>query len=325
MPDDELPKVYNPTGNVIVTANNPIAPPNYPYYLSSYWEPDYRYRRIKSMLDSIKSATVGTFSLFQQDVFSLQAAAVVPKALAVLQQESFERRSNQARGLVLWRGWDFRESSESIPAAIFETFYLNLFRYTFADEMGDSLFARFMTLPHVNMEVLDRLIENGASSWFDDVTTADSIESLQHVVRSSYLAAIDTLEKRFGSDMGQWRWGRMHDLTFRHPFGLRRSFARIFNIGPFKSDGGSVTINNGTYLLSDAFGSVVGPCMRQVVDMSTSDYYVILTTGQSGHPLSKHYRDQNRLWLDGKLIRLSLDWEKLKNQNWQLLMLNPAR
>jgi len=260
----------------------------------------------------------------QQDVYSPQAAALVPKVLPILQQESFDRKSSRARALVLLRGWDFRESSESIPAAIFETFYLNLFRYTFADDMGDSLFTRFMKLPHSNVEVLDRMILSGSSSWFDDVATADSIESLSHVIRSSFAAAVDTLEKRFGPDMGQWRWGRLHGLTFKHPFGLRQSFARIFNIGPFKSDGGCFTINNGTFLLSNPFESVVGPCMRQVVDMSTLDYHVILTTGQSGHPLSKHYRDQKKLWLDGRLIRLSLDIDKFKNRNWHLLLLNPS-
>ncbi len=325
LPNEELPKIFNPPGNVIVTANNPIGPSTYPFYLSSYWEPDYRFRRIVEMLDSLESATADSFVQLQRDVCSPQAAALLPKTISILQRENFDRKSNRARALVLLRGWDFRETSESIPAAIFEVFYLNLFRYTFADEMGDSLFARFLRLPHGNMEVLDRMMMTGASEWFDDVTTPDSVESLSYIVKSSFTAAIDTLEKRFGADMGQWRWGRLHSLTFRHPFGMRRSFARIFNIGPFKSDGGCFTINNGTFLLHNAFENVVGACMRQVVDMSTVDYHVILTTGQSGHPLSKHYRDQSKLWLNGELIRLSLDIDKLKNRKWKLLTLSPAR
>jgi penicillin amidase len=321
VPDEKLPMQYNPAGNRIVTANNRVTSADSPLYLSSYWEPDYRLQRIHSLLDSLKFASAEAFSRQQQDVFSPQAESIVPKVLPIIRQVPFDRRSNYAKALLLWQNWDYQETSESIAATIFEEFYLSLLRGTFADEMGDSLFAEFMDTPHFNIKALDRLVENGNSIWFDDITTSDTTETLKDIIQKSFAASIDSLEAKLGSDMGQWRWGRLHQLTFRHPFSFYKPFSSLFNIGPFRSSGGLFTINNGSYLFSECFANVIGPCMRQVVDMSTQEYNVILTTGQSGHPLSNHYQDQTKLWLKGQMIRLSLDERKIDAQNWKLLTL----
>ncbi|HPI73931.1 MAG TPA: penicillin acylase family protein, partial [bacterium] len=71
--------------------------------------------------------------------------------------------------------------------------------------------------------------------------------------------------------------------------------------------GGNFTLCNSTYIYQQPFKTFVGPCLRQLVDLSTQEYQVILYGGQSGHPFSRHYQDQKKLWQQGKLITLTLD------------------
>ena len=50
----------------------------------------------------------------------------------------------------------------------------------------------------------------------------------------------------------------------------------------------------------DEFDNVLGPSMRFICDFAYPDeFYLVLTTGQSGNVMSDHYRDQNSFWLNG--------------------------
>jgi len=48
--------------------------------------------------------------------------------------------------------------------------------------------------------------------------------------------------------------------------------------------------------------------MRFIYDFANPDeFYLVLPTGESGHPLSKHYQDQTKLWLSGKYVKIKTD------------------
>jgi penicillin amidase len=60
---------------------------------------------------------------------------------------------------------------------------------------------------------------------------------------------------------------------------------KYFNIGPVAMSGSPTTIKQTTHRL--------GPSMRMIVDLSDLDHSVQnITIGESGQPLSKHYKDQ---------------------------------
>ena len=52
IPFEELPRLYNPPSGFIATANNQIVDSAYPYYLSNFFEPPQRVRRIYQLLQS---------------------------------------------------------------------------------------------------------------------------------------------------------------------------------------------------------------------------------------------------------------------------------
>ena len=49
----------------------------------------------------------------------------------------------------------------------------------------------------------------------------------------------------------------------------------------------------------------------------------MITTGESGHIFSRHYRDLAPLWLDGKSITLSGSEDDLKRAGAQELVFTP--
>jgi penicillin amidase len=117
------------------------------------------------------------------------------------------------------------------------------------------------------------------------------------------------LEKKFGDDTRSWGWGRLHPLTFRHPFGSVRPLKRFFDRGPFPTGGDGNTIWAGFCAMHDlATESRVGPPFRFIADLADLGNSVgVLAPGQSGVPLSPHYDDQIQDWLNGRYHRLIFD------------------
>ena len=58
----------------------------------------------------------------------------------------------------------------------------------------------------------------------------------------------------------------------------------------------------------EPFAAEDGATFRGVFDLADPDSSVfIISTGQSGHPLSRHYDDLSRLWRRGEYVGMSLD------------------
>ena len=58
VPFEELVRSKNPDTGYIVTANNRIAPDDYPHYIALHYAPEYRARRIKDRVEKLDAATV---------------------------------------------------------------------------------------------------------------------------------------------------------------------------------------------------------------------------------------------------------------------------
>ena len=75
----------------------------------------------------------------------------------------------------------------------------------------------------------------------------------------------------------------------------------------------------------DPFLNVHGAGYRGVYDFADPDSSVfILSTGQSGHPLSRHYDDLGELWRRGEYIPMSLDPELARAAAVGITHLSPA-
>ena len=71
----------------------------------------------------------------------------------------------------------------------------------------------------------------------------------------------------------------------------------FFSRGPVPVNGDGMTVNKTTTNLRRPYGTSEAASYRQILDVGMWDASLAVnTTGQSGHPRSPHYFDQNELW-----------------------------
>ena len=120
--------------------------------------------------------------------------------------------------------------------------------------------------------------------------------------------AVARLAPVLGPDPAMWRWGQRHVARFEHPL-LR--FAPL--LGPLTrleavTGGDDETVSRGGMreFGEHPFAHVHGSGLRLVADLAeTEATLAIIATGQSGHPLSRHWGDLLLPWRDGGMLRLT--------------------
>jgi penicillin amidase len=91
---------------------------------------------------------------------------------------------------------------------------------------------------------------------------------------------------------GDWKWGRLHQIEFRHPLGRR-----AWNRGPVPRPGEAHTVNSTS---GARFRQTNGASFRMIVDLGNWDRSVMTNVpGESGVPSSKHYDDLIESWNHG--------------------------
>ena len=162
-----------------------------------------------------------------------------------------------------------------------------------------------------------RRVLTHSQGWCDDVATTP-VETCEQQAALAFARAVSGLEREHGPDWRRWRWGDAHPAVLEHqPFeqspALRDWFSTVLPIG-----GDSSTINvahPGTTREGIAFGAVHGPGYRAIYDLADLDRSRwVAATGQSGHPLSPHYRDLTSAWQDGHYLPMTTRPESSQNE-----------
>jgi penicillin amidase len=130
------------------------------------------------------------------------------------------------------------------------------------------------------------------------------------VARLALDDALQWLTDRYGGRVEAWRWGDAHEARHDHPvLGAQPGLGPIVNIRQSTSGGDHSLQRGGISGEGDApFANVHAGVYRGVYDFSDPESSVfIISTGQSGHPLSRHYDDLGELWRRGEYIPMTLD------------------
>ncbi len=323
VPFSENPRVWNPPEGVVVAANFPPAGSSYRHYLSRLYEPPDRGRRILQMLSEKETFSVEEFERMQRDIRRQEAAGTVSLALRVARRRARETPDfGEAAGILA--GWDLRVSGDSTAATLYEVFYGKMIENAFRDDLGRELFDEASRTSRLLWNAMDRAIERGDSPFLDNAETGVR-ESLDDLAARSLLDAVAFLRRRLGNVPSTWRWDRLHQVTFEHPFGRKRYLRRWFNIGPHPVPGDGRTVFKEEFRPGTDFSVVVGPSMRQVVPLGfRSTARSVITTGESGHFFERHYRDQSPLWLSGASHAAWTDRKQIRENAESILRLNPA-
>lgn len=323
VPFDQLPTVYNPSEGFVVTANNKVVGDPYPVLLGADTAAGYRSQRIRDLLDkpgSTDGFTVDDMSRMQNDTYNANAARLVPELLTIpLDTEYY------AQGQRTLERWDLRQDADSPGAAYFNAVWRNLLARTFHDELprdqwpdgGERWFS-----------VVDGLMDDPASPWWDDLTTPGIRETRDQVLGDAMRDARDELTRIQSRDPDEWRWGTMHRLRLVNPtlgesgVGL---VERLFNRGPYRLGGGNGIVDATSWDAREGYDVTAVPSMRMVVDLDDLDRSRwIQLTGSSGHAFHDHYVDQQQLWSQGRTLPWAFSRRAVDASTDDTLTLRPS-
>lgn len=318
IPFEDLPQIYNPPSGVVVTANQKIVPPDYPYHITFDWALPYRSSHIQQKLLEERKHDVESFKAIQVNARSTMA---VEMKEALLSQGAFGTAYQDVRtALASWDGDMLRERFEPL---IYAYWHRAFARLAYSDELGSQFMRYWAARPEVLLPMLRG--ENGYATWCDNINTA-LVETCAGLAAQALDEAMAEASAEYGEDWRKWRWGDAHIIIQTHrPFSNVPVLKNWFEIR-MEGDGGHEAINVSPFRFSNEnpFHSSMGPSYRAIYDLADLDVsrYVI-PTGQSGNPFSPHYDDLAPLWRDGQFIMISTKRADIEKDAIGTLRLKP--
>lgn len=273
-----------------------------------------RMLRLQRLLDSREVHTRDSLIATQLDSVSPAARALLPLVGAELwftgepaPKGTPERQRQDA--LTLLAEWD-GDMSEHLPEPLIYTAWMAALQHRLIrDELGPTADAVTALRP----AFIEAVFRNrgGAAIWCDVIQSAPQ-EDCATIARQALDAALLDVTNRLGADVATWRWGNLHEARQKNPIlGRAPGLGFIVNLRHSLS-GGDFTLALGGLQATGPtpFAVATAAGYRGVYDLADPDSSVFVTaTGQSGHPLSRHYDDLAERWRRGEYVAMSLDPE----------------
>ncbi len=307
VPYADLPRFVNPPSGIIVTANNRITAPISPIWLGEDFDPGYRAQRITEQLTDLPAITMADLRRVQLDSHSSYAEALTSILIRLKPQDSWERYA-----LKVLTAWNYRMETASEGALIFHYLLSALLEEAFSGPLA-TLYPRFLgkasnplfttsslklkALPHL----LDLLQHQPHARWYHD-TVEDRTRSRETFLQDVLQRGVRTMRREMGESTRKWAWGRIHQIRFSHLMGSVFILRPLLNRGPFPIAGDATTPLQTVGELGKPISLVqVAPAYRNLMEVGNWDtMQAVVNTGQSGHPMSRHYYDQMGMWREGE-------------------------
>ena len=320
IPFDELPTVLDPPSGIIVTANNAVISPDYPYLLTSDTAYGYRSARISELLAQTSALGVADMTRIQNDTYNANAAQLTPYLLDITLEGRYQRE-----GQALLRSWQFDQPADSAAAAYFNVVWRNLLELTFEDQLPEDV------RPDGGerwFEAVRLLLQDPGDEWWDDAATDTVTETRDDVLRQAMLTARDDMTSMQARSPKLWTWGHLHRLELvNHTLGTSGVglVEMLFNRGPYEVGGGGGTINATAWNADEGFEVTAVPSMRMVVSLGDfDDSRWIQFGGQSGHAFASTYTDQTQMWVDGETLPWRWSRAAILDADQDTLVLTPG-
>lgn len=292
IPPEALPRLLDPPEGFIVTANNRTLGRDYPYAIAHNWALGYRAFRIAELLRDRNGLTEHDLFTIQLDTRSAVFDFYQQLALAELRNIKYKEPLLKEAEQSL-QSWDGNMNISSTGAA-----FLSEFRSQLANEVFAKVVAA-CRVHDMNFKYAWREMETPLRLLLtrrpQGVLNARYHNDWRQLILEALRQTARELHKQYpGINLAQLTWGETHQITIHHPFSkVSPILANLLDMQTFASDGCAsvcVKVMGGDHSASERLVLSPGHPENGIFHMPG---------GQSGHPLSKHYRDQQSFWQDG--------------------------
>ncbi|MCP4760509.1 MAG: penicillin acylase family protein, partial [archaeon] len=256
--------------------------------------------------------TMEKMKSFQTDYYDIAAEVFVPVLLdkfeeyypgGVSNTGPTELLNKSIDELIKWNNsltMKYIMDKDEIAPTIFDKWLKHCQNATFRDEMIYGGLSSSFTGSLIYMSNIADALENLTyydenSDWFDNVFTPE-IEYINDTMMLALNLTIEELSSHttYGN-FDDWKWGNYHIMDVEYLLGMMPPF----DYEEYSCSGSGRTLNvaGGSHVKS-------GPSMRMIVDFKKlvdkeiNTGYFVLPGGQSGNPVSSHYKDQFQFWKD---------------------------
>ena len=313
------PRSENPPGGFVYSANN--QPDSaWGIFHQGYYYPGLRAQRITELLAQRADWDLESFKDMIMDDISPAFPETSRQILSLLDGNIIEHQEQVAEALAAWKG---SHGLKDIGPTIYYHLANRIQQNTFLDELGEENYQVYSTTL-IASRTFPFLLKNDSSIWWDDIKTA-VVETRTEIIKRSFAETVEQLSDQFGNDPKQWHWEKVHTLEHMHALGRQKPFNYLFNVGPFPVTGGDEVINKmDFYKYSTPYQVRSGPSMRMLIDLANPENSLsIIPTGQSGHVMSPHYRDQAALYNSGEFRPQHMNRQKIESLAEEVLILRP--
>lgn len=301
LPPEEMPVVIDPPEGFLVTANNRVLGNEYPYPIGYGYSSSYRAYRIRELLISAEHVTEQSLMQMQLDTRGEFYDFYADLLLHVLTEQRVKGRPllRQARAAVL--AWDGKMDLASRGIGLLVRLRSQLLREVLGPYLApcrdvDKIFADLWYWWDCFETPLRTLLSTRAPETLPDLQCYPDWDTF-------LCGTIETLvqslcEKYRTAQLVDLTWERLQRTRIEHPLASALPMlSKWLSMPPTALPGGVYCVRVSTPLSGAAARLVVSPSQRQAGILH-------MPGGQSGHPGSRHYKDQHPFWQQGAAYAL---------------------
>jgi penicillin amidase len=289
---EALPKISDPPSGLVVSANQRMLDASYPYVVGHSFVNGYRAFRISERLEAMTN-------IRERDLFDLQLDSTShfyefyrKLARELLTDTVIQRKPSLAKARDVFEGWNGKADADSRGFALVVRFRQVLSRSVFAPYLSSCRERDAQFSYDGDQDTpLRELLTTQISELNPD---PDHFPSWSEFLLNAVEQSVQELEEKFPSiSLTELTWGQLNRVRIEHPLaGALPGLGYILNMPDEPASGCGQCIR----VMQDGLGA----SQRLVVSPGhQGDGILHMPGGQSGHPLSPHYRDQQHYWSDG--------------------------